>query len=319
MTNKIEASFPNEWAWVEKYRPVRVRDCVLPDRYRKMFQGFVDAKRIPNMLLSGGPGVGKTTVAKAMCQELGVDWLYLNSSKERGIDVMKSKIASYAATMSMTGAPKVVILDEADYITPEAQAVFRGLVEEFSHNCTFILTCNYPSKLMEAISSRCTPIEFKITAEEKQAMLVGIFMRIEQILKTEGISYSKPAVVKVVSKYYPDFRATINKIQHLANLDGLQDDVVDQFITNKQLDDLTKILANKDFKGMRDWVGANAPGGEFYRTLYDSMYKMIEKDFIPMAVLVIAKYQYQDAFALDKEINTVACLTELMADCQFNV
>ena len=307
-----------EFLFVEKYRPRKVADCILPERLKKVFQEYVDKKSIPNLLLTGTAGTGKTTVALAMCKEIGLDYLFVNSSEERGIDTLRTKIKGFASTVSLTDNKKVIILDEADYITPEAQAALRGAIEEFSSNCTFILTCNFKAKLIDAIHSRCSVIDFTLKADEKPKMAAQFFKRITDILAKENIQYDKAAVIKLVEKYFPDYRRTLNELQRFGSSGSIDAGVVAQISDVRNLADLVKTLKEKDFSGMRKWVVINndIDPSRIFRKIYDGLTEYMKPDSIPQCVVVLGKYQYQAAFVADQEINLVACLTEIMVDCE---
>ena len=305
--------------WVEKYRPSTVNDCILPDRLKKIFQDYVNTKEIPNLMLTGSAGVGKTTVAKAMCAEIGVNHLFINSSEERGIDMLRTKIRTYASTMSLTGGKKVIILDEADYLTPEAQAALRGAIEEFANNCTFIFTCNFKSRLIEALHSRCSVVDFSLKREEKQEMAAQLFKRMQSILNEESVKYEKEVLVKIIGKYFPDYRRTLNELQRYSASGNLDAGIVAQLSDVRKIGDLVKHLKDKNFGEMRKWVVVNSDidASSIFRKIYDSLFESFKSESIPQAVVIIAKYQYQSAFVADQEINLVACLTELMVECEF--
>lgn len=307
-----------EFLWCEKYRPKKVADCILPDRIKKVFQEYVNTKNIPNLMLTGTAGVGKTTVALAMCEEIGLNYLFINSSDERGIDTLRTKIRNYASTVSLVGGRKVIILDEADYITPEAQAALRGAIEEFSANCTFILTCNFKSRLIEAIHSRCSVIDFALQADEKPRMAAAFFNRIAEILVSEGIQFEKNVLVEITKKYFPDYRRTLNELQRYSTSGQIDAGVLAQVTSVRNIQDLVKHLKDKNFAEMRKWVVVNADldPARVFRKIYDSMYEYMKPESIPQAVVILAKYQYQSAFVADQEINLVACLTEIMVDCE---
>ena len=308
-----------EFLWVEKYRPHKVSDCILPERISKVFQGYVDSQSIPNLMLTGTAGVGKTTVALAMCDEIGVNNLFINSSDERGIDTLRTKIKGYASTISLTGGRKVIILDEADYLTPEAQAGLRGAIEEFSSNCTFIFTCNFKSRLIDALHSRCSVIDFSLNKDEKPEMAALFLKRIEQILTQEKITYDRPAVVKIIQKFFPDYRRTLNELQRYSNSGSIDAGIVSQVSDIRKISELVKNLKEKNFAEMRKWVVVNSDiePARVYRKIYDSLYEYLKPNSIPQAVVILAKYQYQSAFVADQEINLVACLTEIMVDCEY--
>ena len=305
--------------WVEKYRPKTIEDCILPDRLKKPFQEYVDKKEIPNLMLTGSAGVGKTTVAKAMCDEIGLNHLYINASENRGIDTLRTTIRKYASTLSLSGGKKVIILDEADYMTPEAQAAMRGAIEEFANNCTFILTCNFKSKLIDAIHSRCSVIDFSLKSEEKSKMAMQLMKRIVNILTEEGVTYDKAVLAKIIEKYFPDYRRTLNELQRFSSSGSLDAGIVAQLSDVRKIGDLVKYLKDKNFGEMRKWcvVNSDIEPARIYRKIYDSLYEYFKPVSIPQAVVIIGKYQYQAAFVADHEINLVACLTELMVDCEY--
>lgn len=305
--------------WVEMYRPKTIEDCILPDRLKKPFQEYVNNKEIPNLMLTGSAGVGKTTVARAMCDEIGINHLYINASENRGIDVLRTTIRNYASTVSLTGGKKVIILDEADYLTGEAQAALRGAIEEFSKNCTFIFTCNFKSKLIDALHSRCSVIDFALKNDEKKEMAAQLFKRLQFILTKEGVTYDKAVVAKIIEKYFPDYRRTLNELQRYSSSGSLDAGIVAQLSDVRKIGELVKHLKDKNFGDMRKWCVANSDiePARIYRKIYDSLYEYFKPDSIPQAVVIISKYQYQAAFVADQEINLVACLTELMVDCEY--
>jgi DNA polymerase III delta prime subunit len=306
-----------EFLWVEKYRPKKIVDCVLPDRIKKVFREYVNNKAIPNLMLTGTAGVGKTTAAIAMCEEIGLDYIFINSSEERGIDTLRTKIKGYASTVSFSGDKKVIILDEADYITPEAQAALRGAIEEFSSNCTFIFTCNFKSKLIEAIHSRCSVIDFTLKPDEKPRMAAQFFTKLLTILNAEKVQYDKQVIIKIVEKYFPDYRRTLNELQRYSASGTIDAGVIAQVTDIRNINDLVKYLKEKNFSEMRRWVVSNADDpARVYRKIYDGLYEYMKPESIPQAVVILAKYQYQSAFVPDQEINLVACLTEIMVDCE---
>lgn len=304
--------------WTEKWRPKTVAECVLPDRIKTPFLEYVNQGEIPNLLLTGSAGVGKTTVAFAMCRELGVKPLYINSSEESGIDTLRSKIMTYASTVSLTDKKKVIILDEADYITPAAQAALRGTIEKYHSNCTFIFTCNYQSRLMDAIPSRCAVIDFTLKSDERPAMALAFLKRLETILKSESITYKKPVLIAIIQKFFPDYRRTLNELQKFSTNGDLNEDVLAQIEDIGGIDDLTKSLKGKDFAAMRKWVVSNSDidTTKIFRRIYDGLSDYLKPESVPVAIIILADYQYKSAFAADKEINLVACLTQLMIDTE---
>jgi DNA polymerase III delta prime subunit len=309
----------DEYLWVEKFRPKTVADCILPDRIKKVFQSYVDEGSLPNLMLTGSAGVGKTTVAKAMCEQLGLNHLFINSSEERGIDMLRTKIKGYASTISLTGGRKVIILDEADYLTPEAQAGLRGAIEEFSDNCSFIFTCNFKSRLIDALHSRCSVIDFSLQADEKPRMASQLFARLSSVLTQENITYDKAVLIKIVEKFFPDYRRTLNELQRYSSSGAIDAGTLAQISDIRKITDLVKHLKEGNFAEMRKWVVVNSDiePARIYRKVYDSLYDYFKPESIPQAVVILAKYQYQSAFVADQEINIVACLTEIMVDCEY--
>ena len=303
--------------WVEKYRPAKVEDCILPDAIKKTFQEYVNRKEIPNLLLSGSAGVGKTTIAKALCEEVGCDYLVINGSDENGVDTIRVKIKSYASSMSLLGGRKVIIIDEADYLTPNAQAILRASIEEFSGNCSFIFTCNFKNRIIDPIHSRCTVVDFKINGS-KAKMASQFFKRVEWILEQEGVTYDKPVVAEIITKYFPDNRRILNELQRYS-VGGTIDKGLLASVSDVQLTELINSLKGKDFAGTRKWVTNNLDNDpvRIFRTMYDKLYEVLKPNSVPQMVLILAKYQYQAAFAADHEINLMACLTEIMVDCEF--
>ena len=303
--------------WTEKYRPKNIEDCILPELLKKPFQEYVTQKNIPNLLLTGGAGVGKTTVAKAMCNEIGCDFMIINGSDENGIDMVRNKITNYASSMSFTGGRKVIIIDEADYLSANAQAAFRNAIEEFAGNCSFIFTCNFKNKIIEPLHSRCAVIEFTLKASEKSSMATQFFKRIQTILSSEEIAYETPVVAELIKKHFPDFRRVINELQRFSKFGKIDTGVLSQ-IVDVSLNDIIKFIKDKDFGAIRKWVASNdIDPAALYRKLYDNLYEVLKPQSIPQAVIIIADYQYKQAFVADQEINLVACLTELMVSLEF--
>ena len=304
--------------WVEKYRPKTIEECILPESLKSTFQEFVNRKEIPNLLLSGTAGVGKTTVAKALCQEVGCDYIMINGSDDSGIDVLRNKIKNYASSMSLMGGRKVVIVDEADYLNPNStQPAFRGVIDEFASNCSFIFTCNFKNRIMEPIHSRCTCIDFKLNGS-KAAMASRFFKRVESILTLEQVKYDKEVVAAIISKHFPDNRRVLNELQRFS-ISGVIDKSALGSVADVQLKDLIKSLKEKDFASARKWVTQNLDNDptKIYRKIYDGLYDLLKPNSVPQLVLHLAKYQYQSAFVADHEINMIACMTEIMVDCEF--
>lgn len=304
--------------WVERYRPQTVEDCILPDGIKKTFQEFVNRKEIPNLLLSGTAGVGKTTIAKALCNEVGCDFIVINGSDESGIDVLRNKIKNYASSVSLAGGRKVIIIDEADYLNPNStQPALRGAIEEFASNCSFIFTCNFKNRIIDPIHSRCTCIDFKLNGS-KQKMAAQFFKRMEWMLEQEGVQYEKEVVAAVVTKHFPDNRRIINELQRYG-VGGTIDKGILASVSDIQTAELIKALKDKDFSSARKWVTNNLDNdaSRIFRNLYDSLYDVLKPQSVPQLVLILAKYQYQAAFVADHEINMIACLTEIMVDCEF--
>ena len=312
----------SDFLWVEQYRPKKLQDCILPENLKDTFTKFLKAKEIPNLLLTGGPGTGKTTVAKALCEELKADYIVINGSDEgRYLDTLQSKIKNFASTVSLneTSTHKVVIIDEADFMNAQSvQPALRNFIETFYKNCRFIFTCNYKNKILDALHSRCTVIDFKITNGQVKKTAMAFLKRVIEILKTEKIKYEEPVVVQLIEKYYPDFRRTLNELQRYS-VGGVIDSGVLYSITEIDTKKLMDVLKQKQFKDMRKWVVQNLDKEpvSLFRSLYENLKDYLVPQSYPHAVLIISKYQYQAAFVADQEINMVACLTEVMANCNF--
>ena len=309
----------NEILWVEKYRPNTIGESILPIELKKTFQQFVDNGDCPNLLLSGSAGCGKTTVAKALCEELNCDWIMINGSKEGGIDVLRNKIKNFASTVSLSGGKKVVILDEADYLNPQStQPALRGFIEEFHANCRFILTCNFKNRIIDPLHSRFSNIEFKINPKDKGKLATKLFERSVHILKEQNVDYEEKVLAELIKKHFPDFRKLINELQRYS-VSGVIDAGILVNVSDENLKTLVTHLKGKEFSDMRKWVVNNLDNDpvKIFRKIYDSMYENLQPETIPHAVLIIADYQYKSAFVADQEINLVACLTELMSQVKF--
>jgi len=306
--------------WVEKYRPQTVEDCILPSETHDTFVLMVERGEPQNLLLSGGPGCGKTSVAKALCNDLGCDTMTINCSEVGNIDTLRTKIRSFASTVSLTdGVKKVVILDEFDYSNAQStQPALRGFMEEFSDNCRFILTCNFKNRVIEPLHSRCTCIDFRIPNKAKPALASRFLSRVTEILEAEGVEYDEKVVAQLIMKFFPDFRRTLNELQRYA-AGGKIDVGMLQTIGDVHIKTLVKSMKAKDFGAVRKWVVENLDNDQtrVYRAIYDGLYDTVEGGSIPQAILVLADYQYKAAFAADAEINLTACLVQLMMEVQF--
>ena len=311
----------DEFLWVEKYRPKTIEECILPDSIKKTFQEFVDRGEVPNMLLSGPPGVGKTTVAKALCTELGVDCYVINGSDEgRFLDTVRNNAKNFASTVSLssTAKHKVIIIDEADNTTHDVQLLLRASVEEFNRNCRFIFTCNYKNKIIEPLHSRCAVVEFGIPNKKKPEIAGNFFQRVRTILEKENIEYDQKVLATLINKHFPDWRRVLNELQRYS-VGGSIDSAILASFSDVSVSELLKFLKEKDFQEVRKWVVNNLDNDTsvLMRRIYDSVYQSLVPSTIPAAVLVLAKYQYQGAFVADQEINMLACLTEIMVECEF--
>jgi len=308
-----------EYLWVEKYRPQRVEDCILPRELKDTFQQFISSGELPNFLFSGGPGIGKTTVAKALCNEIGAEFILINGSEESGIDTLRTKIKSFASTVSLTDAKKVVILDEADYLNPNStQPALRAFIEEFSNNCRFIFTCNFKNRIIDPLHSRCAVVDFKIENKDKQEIAASFFKRVQYILKEENIEHDPKPIVEMITKHFPDYRRIINELQRYS-VTGKIDSGILLNVTEESFKGLIKNLKDKNFTEVRKWVAKNGDSDSIniFRQLYDSASSNIEANSIPQLVLILADYQYKSAFVSDQELNLMAALTETMAQCKF--
>ena len=310
----------NDILWVEKYRPKLVDQCVLPDNTQKVFSEIVEKGEIPNLLLTGSPGIGKTTIAKALCNQLECDWLMINGSDEgRMIDTLRTTITNFASTVSLSGGKKVLIIDEADYMNPESvQPAMRGSIEQFAQNCRFIFTCNFKNRIIPALHSRCSVVDFKIKKDDKPLLAQKFLSIATGILEKESVKYKPDVVAQLIMKYFPDFRRVLNELQKHAVGCTIHENILTQ-ASEENLKELFVALKKKDFNTMRKWVAENIDNDHvrLYRQIYDSLYSKFAKPSIPQAVLTIAEYSYKAAFVADQEVNMVACLTELMMECEF--
>ena len=312
----------SDFLWVEKYRPKKISDCILSEDLKNTFSKFLDSKELPNLLLSGTAGTGKTTVARALCDELGVDSIIINGSDEgRHIDTLRTTIKNFASSVSLDGNSnhKVVIIDEADYMNPDSvQPALRNFIETFYKNCRFIFTCNFKNKIIPALHSRCTVIDFRITNGQKVKTATAFMNRLGDILKQEHIEYDKKVIAELIQRHYPDFRRTINELQRYSVRGKIDSGILVSLseINNKEL---VKLLKEKRFSDMRKWVVQNLDKdpSSLFTSIYDILYENLQPQSVPAAVLTIADYQYKSAFVADHEINMVACLTQIMAECKF--
>jgi len=306
--------------WVEEHRPKKVADCILPESIKESCQGFVDDGKIPNLLLSGGAGVGKTTVARAMCEEVGLDYLMINGSNEgRNIDTVRTTLQQYCSSVSMQGGRKVVIVDEADYMNADSvQPALRGFIEKFSANVSFIFTCNFRNRIIDPIHSRCSVIEFVLPNSEKPKLATACLSRIKDILTSHEVTFEDKVLVELIMKHFPDMRRVLNELQRYS-VGGVIDAGILAQIGEINLSELMKALKEKHFSEVRKWVIQNIDNDPttIFRKIYDGASGHLKETSIPQAILIIAEYQYKSAFVADQEINLVACLTEMMVDCEF--
>ena len=311
----------NEFLWVEKYRPKTIEDCILPTSIKKTFQDFLDKGEVPNLLLAGPAGCGKTTVAKALCNELGVDVYVINGSDEgRFLDTVRNTAKNFASTVSLSSDAKhkVIIIDEADNTTNDVQLLLRAFTEEFSGNCRFIFTCNFKNKIIEPLHSRCACIDFSSNSKDKPQLAAQFFKRLQEILDAESIEYDNKVLVELINRHFPDWRRVLNECQRYSSSGTIDPGILATF-SDVKVNDLINHLKEKNFKEVRKWVVNNLDNDAsiILRRIYDSLYESLVSGSIPAAVLIIAKYQYQVAFVADQEINMLACLTESMVECEF--
>ena len=311
----------SDFIWVEKYRPKTIDDCILPDRIKNTFKEFLQEGEIPNLLLAGPPGIGKTTVAKALCQQLGCDYYVINGSDEgRFLDTVRNQAKNFASTVSLTASAnhKVIIIDEADNTTSDVQLLLRANIETFYKNCRFIFTCNYKNKIIEPLHSRCSVVDFSISRRDKPSIAAQFFARINEILQKEGVESDKKVVAELISKYFPDWRRVLNECQRYS-AGGKIDTGILAVLTDSNVKELVDFLKKKEFPNVRKWIVQNLDNdtNSILRSIYDSIYESMKPKSIPEAVLIIAKYQYQSAFVADQEINLLAALTEIMCNCEF--
>tara|TARA_B100001094_G_scaffold318632_1_gene362453 strand:+ start:2307 stop:3260 length:954 start_codon:yes stop_codon:yes gene_type:complete len=312
----------DEFLWVEKYRPKTVEECILPDNIKKTFKSFLDKGEIPNLLLAGPPGIGKTTIAKALCHQLGADYYVINGSDEgRFLDTVRNQAKNFASTVSLSSSDakhKVIIIDEADNTTHDVQLLLRANIEAFYSNCRFIFTCNFKNKIIEPLHSRCSVIDFGINGKSKPEIAAKFFNRLKTILETENIKYDQKVLIELVNKHFPDWRRVLNECQRYSASGKIDSAILAEF-SDVNTKNLVKFLKDKNFPEVRKWIVSNLDNDTsvLLRRIYDACYDSLVPGSIPAAVLVLAKYQYQGAFVADQEINMLACLTEIMVECEF--
>ena len=310
----------DDFLWVEKYRPAKVSECVLPSDLQEPFSDFVDQGKVPNLILTGGPGTGKTTAAKALCDETQTDFLMVNGSDEgRSIDTVRTTLNQFCSSVSMTGNRKAIIMDEADYMNPDSvQPALRGFIEKFGNNVSFLFTCNYPNRIIDPIHSRCAVFDFSIPLNEKPKLAERYLFLCEEILGKEGIEFERKVLIQLIMKHFPDFRRVLNELQRYST-SGRIDTGILTSLEEVNVGELVGSLKGKKFSDMRKWANSNidTDTSRIFRKLYDSLNSYLKPQSVPQAVLIIADYQYKSAFVADQEINLVACLTEIMVECEF--
>jgi DNA polymerase III delta prime subunit len=302
----------NDFLYVEKYRPQTIEQCVLSSNIKKVFLSLRDKGEIINLLLSGGPGTGKTTVARALCNELDVDYIIINGSESRGIDMVRQQVGSFASTMSTNGKVKVVILDEADYITPEAQAALRNLIESFSSSCRFILTCNFKHKIIDPLHSRCSVIDFTTAKSELPKLQAEFAKRVLDILRQENVEFNTDSVLEVIKRHYPDNRRVLNELQRYANISGNIDTGILNVIDSSKVKNLIDFMKKGDFKSCRQWIADNPDPDVLFNELYQNIVELVQPDTIPNLILIMGEYQHRAAFVASQEINLAAFVVEVM-------
>ena len=308
-----------QFLWVEKYRPKTIADTILPEELKSTFQQFVDQKNIPNLILSGSAGVGKTTVARAMLEELECDYIVINGSMNGNIDTLRNEILNFASSVSLSGGRKYVILDEADYLNANStQPALRNFMEEFSRNCGFILTCNFKNRIIDPLHSRCSVVDFKLSKSASAKLAAQFFKRVEKILSNENVEYDRAVVAEVITKFFPDWRRVLNELQRYASTGKIDSGILGN-IKDLEINSVYKLLKEKDFTSLRKWVAENVDieQTEVFRRLYESADQYMTANSVPQLVLILSKYQYQAAFVADPEINIIACFTEILINCEF--
>ena len=310
----------DDFLWVEKYRPHKISDCVLPSDLQEPFSDFVDQGKVPNLILTGGPGTGKTTAAKALCDETKTDFLMVNGSDEgRSIDIVRTTLNQFCSSVSMTGNRKAIIMDEADYMNADSvQPALRGFIEKFGNNVSFLFTCNYPNRIIDPIHSRCAVFDFSIPLNEKPKLAERYLFLCEEILEKEGIEFDRKVLIQLIMKHFPDFRRVLNELQRYSS-SGRIDTGILTSLEEVNVGELVSSLKGKKFSEVRKWTNSNmdTDTARIFRKLYDSLSSHLKPQSVPQAVLIIADYQYKSAFVVDQEINLVACLTEIMVECEF--